>query len=68
LIKDVLYCESQNDPKRRTVQTVLYIILKTYLILLAPIIPHTCEEAYKFLQDDHGHESIMLEAWIKNNV
>jgi isoleucyl-tRNA synthetase len=61
LIKDTLYCEAKNDPKRRRIQTVLFTILKTYLILLTPIIPHTCEEVYKFIDMPNKKESVNLE-------
>ncbi len=38
---------------------MLYTILRTYLISLAPIIPHTCEEAYQCLKNKK--ESIFFE-------
>jgi isoleucyl-tRNA synthetase len=61
IIKDTLYCEDKNDPKRRTIQTVLFHILHSYLILLAPIIPHTCEEAYSFMNIANKKTSIVME-------
>ncbi|WP_391591640.1 Isoleucyl-tRNA synthetase [[Mycoplasma] cavipharyngis] len=64
LIKDALYCNAVNDQKRRQIQTVLFQILKTTLILLAPIIPHTCEEAYQALNWSDKQLSVHLEKWI----
>ncbi len=64
VIKDILYCEKIDNPRRRTIQTVLYTILKTYLIILSPIIPHTCEEVYSFFNVDNKKESIILEDWV----
>ncbi|MDQ0514209.1 isoleucyl-tRNA synthetase [Mycoplasmoides fastidiosum] len=64
LVKDVLYCNQANDPVRRQVQTVLYKILKTALVLLAPILPHTCEEAYQVLNEPSKQESVHLEKWV----
>ncbi len=61
LIKDSLYCDSINDKNRRSIQTVLYLILCTYLALLAPIIPHTCEECYQSLNLGEKSESIFLD-------
>jgi isoleucyl-tRNA synthetase len=61
LIKDTLYCEAKNNPRRRCIQTVLYTIVKSYLILLTPIIPHTCEEVYKFIKVEKKYESVCLE-------
>ncbi len=66
VIKDVLYCEKINDPRRRAIQTVLYTILKTYLIFLTPIIPHTCEEVYSFFNIPNKKEFVMMEEWPKD--
>jgi isoleucyl-tRNA synthetase len=65
LIKDTLYCDLPNNSNRRKIQTVLYTLLKTYLIFLTPIIPHTCEEVYSHFNVENKRESIMLEDWIK---
>jgi isoleucyl-tRNA synthetase len=43
---------------------VLYHILNSYLILLTPIIPHTCGEVYKFFNKQNKLESVHLENWI----
>lgn len=60
-IKDALYCDSENDPKRVAIQCVLYILLDNYLKVLAPIIPHTCEEAYGFFDKKNKEKSVHLE-------
>ncbi|MCQ3914673.1 MAG: class I tRNA ligase family protein [Mycoplasmoidaceae bacterium] len=36
-----MYCDEANNERRRTIQTVLYFLLNSYLCFLAPIIPHT---------------------------
>lgn len=64
VIKDTLYCEKVNNEKRIAIQAVLYHVLHSYLILLAPILPHTCEETYKFFNKKDKKESIHLENWI----
>ncbi len=64
LIKDSLYCDHKDDPHRKAIQTVLYILFKTYLCFLAPIIPHTASEAYEKFNAINKKDDIMLETWI----
>ena len=45
-VKDRLYCESPGAPRRRGTQTVIHEMLLTLVKLLAPILPHTCDEAW----------------------
>ncbi len=47
--KDILYIEKENSFTRRSVQTVLYNIINNLVVLLAPILPYTSEEAYKYI-------------------
>ena len=57
--KDILYIESENSLKRKSVQTVLYNTLYNLILLIAPILPYTSEEIYGFLPGDKK-ESIHL--------
>ena len=45
-IKDRLYCEAKDSPKRRRTQTVIYDIVDALVRILAPILVHTADEAY----------------------
>jgi len=48
-VKDRLYCESPDAVRRRATQTVVWQMLDTLVRLLAPILPHTCEEAWEHI-------------------
>jgi isoleucyl-tRNA synthetase len=45
-VKDRLYCELPDSPRRRATQTVLHELLVTLTKLLAPVLVHTCDEAW----------------------
>ncbi|EKK20311.1 Isoleucyl-tRNA synthetase [Fructilactobacillus florum 8D] len=49
--KDILYIDSANSQRRRSMQTVLYQSLVVLTKLLTPIIPHTTEEIWQFLAE-----------------
>lgn len=62
-VKDSLYCDEKNSERRITIQSVLYLIIENYIKVLAPIIPHTCEEAYAFLNKKNKEKSVHFEEW-----
>ncbi len=51
-MKDRLYCDRADSPRRRATQTVMWQILESLLRLLAPILPHTADEAWRALRGD----------------
>ena len=65
LIKDCLYCDEVNNKHRRAIQTILYLIVNTYVILLNPIIPHTCYEVYNYFNKAKKKENVFLEDWVE---
>ncbi len=50
--KDVVYIETANSPERRRMQTVFYDILVKLTKLLTPILPHTAEEIWSYLEHE----------------
>lgn len=52
IAKDILYIEAPNSANRRAIQTVFYEVLVTLTRLLTPVIPHTAEEVWEYLQED----------------
>lgn len=52
IVKDRLYTDSPNSPRRRATQTVLYDVLQTLPRLIAPITPFLAEEIYSSMQKD----------------
>jgi len=61
-VKDRLYCESPDAVRRRASQTVIHEMLVTLIKLLAPILPHTCDEAWDHIpnRDPDAPHSVHL--------
>jgi isoleucyl-tRNA synthetase len=49
VLKDALYTLKKTGPKRRSAQTVMYEIAQKLLVMLAPVMSFTAEEAWGFL-------------------
>ena len=47
VMKDRLYCDSLNSPRRRMTQTAMFYVLKDLCLWMAPILVFTSEEAWK---------------------
>jgi isoleucyl-tRNA synthetase len=57
VLKDRLYCDAAEGRSRRSGQTVMHAILGALARMLAPILPHTAEEAWEamaFRPEDCG--------------
>jgi len=50
-VKDRLYCDKVDSPRRRRTQTALHSIADALIRLLAPILPHTADEAWAALHN-----------------
>ena len=51
-VKDRLYCDHVDSLRRRRTQTTLHRIASSLIRLLAPLIPHTADEAWRVLYGD----------------
>ena len=51
-VKDRLYCDKPDSPRRRCTQTVMWGLTDVLCRLLAPLLPHTADEAYRSLWKD----------------
>lgn len=62
VLKDRLYVEAAGSVSRRAAQTAIYRVLRALTLLLAPIMPFTCEEIWSFMPRKQGDcaESVML--------
>ena len=49
-VKDRLYCDTVDSPRRRRTQTTLWDLTDGVCRLLAPLIPHTADEAWRALK------------------
>ncbi|MAB70885.1 MAG: isoleucine--tRNA ligase [Planctomycetaceae bacterium] len=50
--KDRLYCDLGDSHRRRRTQTVMHSLAELLCRLLAPILPHTADEAYRSMHGD----------------
>ncbi|MEB3100613.1 isoleucine--tRNA ligase [Ferviditalea candida] len=49
IVKDRLYVSAADDPQRKACQTVLYDALTAITKLIAPLLPHTADEVWKYV-------------------
>lgn len=62
VLKDRLYCSAKNSRLRKSAQTALFHLLQNSLILMAPILPFTADEAWETMPSYKGkEESVHLE-------
>src|SRR5690606_11682147 len=61
--KDRLYCDAPDSERRRRTQAAMHRIASALIRLLAPVIPHTADEAWLALHPDlPGDASVHLSA------
>ncbi|MEM1329286.1 MAG: isoleucine--tRNA ligase [Planctomycetota bacterium] len=59
-VKDRLYCDAPDSPRRRQTQTVLWDLADGLSRLLAPILCHTADEAYRALRPNEADACVHL--------
>ncbi|MHC5022710.1 MAG: isoleucine--tRNA ligase [Planctomycetota bacterium] len=62
-VKDRLYCDGPDSPRRRATQTVMWDLVELLTRLLAPILPHSADEAYRSLWRD-DERCVHLETFL----
>ena len=63
-LKDVLYCDAVDSPRRQGALEVIFRCAKSLCLLLNPILPFTMEEVYSYLPLEHK-ESVQLEDMVQ---
>ena len=58
--KDRIYCDAENDPKRRSAQSTMQEVLEALIRWVAPVLAFTAEEAWKAVPGSSG-SSVHLE-------
>lgn len=66
--KDLLYTDPESSQARKATQTVMYDILTMLVKLLAPIIPHTADEVYQFMNGREADSVHLTDIPKENNT
>ncbi|MBS0191366.1 MAG: isoleucine--tRNA ligase [Phycisphaerales bacterium] len=56
-VKDRMYCDAKDSARRRETQATMYVVTDGLCRLLAPILCHTADEAYRTLVGAKGDEA-----------
>ncbi|TVQ30877.1 MAG: isoleucine--tRNA ligase [Phycisphaeraceae bacterium] len=66
-VKDRLYCDRPDSARRRRTQTALWELTDGLARLLAPVLPHTADEAWRTLLGESGEtETVHTRAFIES--
>jgi isoleucyl-tRNA synthetase len=63
VIKDRLYTDAANSPRRRSTQTALHRLVTGLCEMLSPILAFTADEAWEFIPGRDGVPSVHLATW-----
>ena len=70
ILKDRLYTFDTHSAERRAAQTVLYDVLKYFVVAIAPVLSFTAEEIWQSLPDSFKNKeekSVFLSLWPKTS-
>ncbi|MCU0244590.1 MAG: class I tRNA ligase family protein [Acidobacteria bacterium] len=56
VVKDRAYCSAKGSPGRRSAQTAMFTVLRDSLLLMAPILSFTAEEAWAYVPGFPGKD------------
>ena len=56
VVKDRAYCSAKGSLERRSAQTAMFTVLRDSLLLMAPILSFTAEEAWAYVPDFPGKD------------
>ncbi len=63
VIKDRLYTDAANSPRRRSTQTALHCLVTGLCEMLSPILVFTADEAWEFVPGQAGLPFVHLATW-----
>lgn len=63
ILKDRMYTFKSDSAERRSSQTVMYEILVSLSMILAPILSFTCEEVWEYIDVADKHPSVHMNNW-----
>ncbi len=69
ILKDRLYVEHPKSKRRKSAQTTIYLILDSFVKMLAPVLSFTAEEIWQNMKHDkeNNFESVQIAPWPKEN-
>ncbi|HYV26800.1 MAG TPA: class I tRNA ligase family protein, partial [Candidatus Eisenbacteria bacterium] len=62
VVKDRLYTDAANSPRRRSTQTALYRLVTGLCKMISPILAFTADEAWEFVPNE-AEKSVHCELW-----
>ncbi|HZW10066.1 MAG TPA: isoleucine--tRNA ligase [Phycisphaerales bacterium] len=70
-VKDRLYCDRADSPRRRRTQATLWTLTDGLCRLIAPVLPHTADEAWRALWNagpEDGARCVHLEEFLNESA